>query len=192
MHRDSALDREGYRPNVGIILLNQENQVFWGKRVKEHAWQFPQGGMKPSESPETAMFRELFEETGLLPQHVKILGRTRDWLRYDVPHHWVRREWRGAYRGQKQIWFALRMTGQDNDIFLRATQQPEFDAWRWVDYWYPIDEVVDFKRNVYERALSELSRFVGELESMGEYLGRMLEERKKGGAGSLTVHNKQM
>lgn len=179
MHRDSALDREGYRPNVGIILLNQENQVFWGKRVKEHAWQFPQGGMKPCESPETAMFRELFEETGLLPQHVKILGRTRDWLRYDVPHHWVRREWRGAYRGQKQIWFALRMTGQDNDIFLRATQQPEFDAWRWVDYWYPIDEVVDFKRNVYERALSELSRFVGELESMGEYLGRMLEERKK-------------
>lgn len=177
-NRDCALDREGYRPNVGIILLNQDNQVFWGKRVKEYSWQFPQGGMKPSESPETAMFRELFEETGLLPHHVRILGRSRDWLRYDVPVHWIKREWRGAYRGQKQIWFALRLLGKDSDIFLRATDSPEFDAWRWVDYWYPIDEVVDFKRNVYERALSELSRFVGELESMGEYWGRMVEERK--------------
>ncbi len=178
MQRDSALDREGYRPNVGIILLNQDNQVFWGKRVKEHSWQFPQGGIKPSESPERAMFRELFEETGLQPEHVKILGRSRDWLRYDVPNHWVRKEWRGAYRGQKQIWFALRLIGRESDIFLRATDQPEFDGWRWVDYWYPIDEVDDFKKNVYERALSELSRFVGELESMGEYLGRMLDERK--------------
>ena len=124
------------------------------------------------------MFRELFEEVGLLPEHVKILGRTRDWLRYDVPTHWVKREWRGAYRGQKQIWFLLRLVGRDNDVFLRATQQPEFDAWRWVDYWYPIDEVIEFKKIVYERALTELSRFIPNMESMGEYLGRILEERK--------------
>ena len=97
------LDREGYRPNVGIILINNRNEVFWGKRVREHSWQFPQGGIKPGESPETAMYRELYEEVGLLPQHIKIVGRTRDWLRYDVPSHWVRREWRGSYRGQKQI-----------------------------------------------------------------------------------------
>lgn len=178
MQRDCALDREGYRPNVGIILINKENKVFWGKRVREQSWQFPQGGIKPSESPETAMFRELFEEVGLLPEHVKILGRTRDWLRYDVPTHWVRREWRGAYRGQKQIWFLLRLVGRDNDVFLRATQQPEFDAWRWTDYWYPIDEVIEFKKIVYERALTELSRFIPNMESMGEYLGRILEERK--------------
>ena len=150
------LDREGYRPNVGIILLNQDNRVFWGKRVREHAWQFPQGGIKPGESPETAMYRELFEEVGLLPQHVKLLGRTRDWLRYDVPNNWVRREWRGSYRGQKQIWFLLRFVGQDSDMHLRATQQPEFDGWRWHEYWAPIDEVIEFKRYVYERALTEL------------------------------------
>ena len=178
MQLDCALDREGYRPNVGIILINKENKVFWGKRVREQSWQFPQGGIKPSESPETAMFRELFEEVGLLPEHVKILGRTRDWLRYDVPTHWVKREWRGAYRGQKQIWFLLRLVGRDNDVFLRATQQPEFDAWRWTDYWYPIDEVIEFKKIVYERALTELSRFIPNMESMGEYLGRILEERK--------------
>lgn len=172
------LDREGYRPNVGIILLNENNKVFWGKRIREPSWQFPQGGIKPGESPETAMYRELTEETGLLPQHIKILGRTRDWLRYDVPNQWVRREWRGSYRGQKQIWFLLRLIAQENNIYLRASNSPEFDGWRWHEYWAPIDEVIDFKKNVYEGALTELSRFVPNLESMGEYHGRMLEERK--------------
>ena len=116
------LDREGYRPNVGIILINNRNEVFWGKRVREHSWQFPQGGIKPGESPETAMYRELYEEVGLLPQHVKIIGRTRDWLRYDVPNNWVRREWRGSYRGQKQIWYLLRLTGRDCDVNLRTSK----------------------------------------------------------------------
>lgn len=172
------LDREGYRPNVGIILVNPDNLVFWGKRVHEHSWQFPQGGIKPGESPETAMYRELFEEVGLLPQHVKILGRTRDWLRYDVPHNWVRREWRGSYRGQKQIWFLLRMLGQDSDVCLRATHLPEFDGWRWYEYWATIDEVIAFKKHVYEAALTELSRFLRGLESMGEFHAREVEARK--------------
>ena len=167
------LDRDGYRPNVGIILVNHHNEVFWGKRVREHSWQFPQGGIKPGESPEGAMYRELEEEVGLLPQHVKILGRTRDWLRYDVPSSWVRREWRGSYRGQKQIWFLLRLVGRDSDVCLRATNHPEFDGWRWSDYWEPIDHVIEFKRNVYERALTELMRFIKGVESRGEYLGRI-------------------
>ena len=97
------IDRDGYRPNVGIIICNRKNEVFWGKRVKQHAWQFPQGGIDPGETPEVAMYRELHEEVGLQPQHVEILGRTRDWLRYDVPEQWLRRDWRGNYRGQKQI-----------------------------------------------------------------------------------------
>lgn len=151
------LDKDGYRPNVGIILANQHNQVFWGKRVREHAWQFPQGGIHRGESPEQAMFRELHEEIGLRPQHVAILARTRDWLRYEVPNHWVRREWRGHYRGQKQIWFLLRLVGQDSDVCLRATDQPEFDAWRWHDFWSPIESVIEFKRKVYQQALSELA-----------------------------------
>ncbi|MCG7657816.1 RNA pyrophosphohydrolase [Wielerella bovis] len=172
------LDREGYRPNVGIILVNDDNRVFWGKRVREHSWQFPQGGIKPGESPETAMYRELFEETGLLPQHIKILGRTRDWLRYDVPNNWIRREWRGSYRGQKQIWFLLRLVGKDTDVHLRATRHPEFDDWRWHEYWAPIEEVIEFKRLVYERALTELSSYLRGLESMGEYHARQVEIRK--------------
>ena len=154
------LDREGYRPNVGIILTNQRNEVFWGKRIREHSWQFPQGGIKKGESPEDAMFRELYEEVGLKPEHVRVLGRTRDWLRYDVPKQWVRREWRGTYKGQKQIWFLLRLTGRDSDVCLRATEKPEFDAWRWSSYWVPLDAVIEFKRDVYERALSELARLI--------------------------------
>ena len=102
------IDRDGYRPNVGIVLCNGKNEVFWGKRVREHAWQFPQGGIKGGESPEQAMFRELREEVGLDPEHVKILGRTRNWLRYEVPQHFIRRDSRSSYRGQKQIWFLLR------------------------------------------------------------------------------------
>ncbi|MDO8179072.1 MAG: RNA pyrophosphohydrolase [Undibacterium sp.] len=154
------LDREGFRPNVGIILLNANNEVWWGKRVREHSWQFPQGGIKYGESPEQAMFRELEEETGLLPSHVKVIGRTRDWLRYEVPDHFIKREIRGHYRGQKQIWFLLRMVGRDCDVNLRASNHPEFDAWRWHEYWVPLDVVIEFKRGVYQLALQELSRFI--------------------------------
>lgn len=152
------LDRDGYRPNVGVILANPRNDVFWGKRVNQHAWQFPQGGIKAGESPEQAMFRELEEETGLKANHVRVLGRTRHWLRYEVPERWMRRDWRGAYRGQKQIWYLLRLTGRDSDVKLRASGHPEFDAWRWQDYWIPLETVIEFKREVYRQALTELHR----------------------------------
>ena len=154
------IDRDGYRPNVAIVLVNSRNQVFWGKRIKEHAWQFPQGGIKQGETPEQAMFRELHEETGLEPQHVRVLGRTRDWLHYNVPNHWVKREWRGTYKGQKQIWFLLRLVGRDCDISLRASGHPEFDAWRWHDYWVPLEAVIDFKRESYRMALEQLAAFL--------------------------------
>ncbi|QWD74456.1 RNA pyrophosphohydrolase [Polynucleobacter sp. TSB-Sco08W16] len=159
------LDREGYRPNVGIVLLNSRNEVFWGKRVGQHSWQFPQGGIAHGESPEQAMYRELHEEVGLLPEHVQIIGRTRDWLRYDVPEEYLRRQHatrihRAAYRGQKQIWFLLRLVGLDSDIQLRATEHPEFDAWRWVPFWIELDAVIGFKREVYQLALSELARYL--------------------------------
>ena len=165
------LDRDGYRPNVGIILANARNDVFWGKRVHQHAWQFPQGGIKPGETPLQAMYRELEEEIGLHARHVRVLGRTREWLRYEVPEKWLRRSRdaepaaagasaRGAYRGQKQIWFLLRMTGRDCDVKLRGSGHPEFDAWRWHDYWVPLEHVIDFKREVYRQALIELHRFL--------------------------------
>ena len=98
--------------------------------------------------------------SGLEADHVKILGRTRDWLRYEVPQHWIKREWRGSYRGQKQIWYLLRLTGRDSDVSLRASEHPEFDAWRWHDYWIPLENVIEFKRDVYRRGLTELERFL--------------------------------
>jgi len=161
------LDRDGFRPNVGIILLNQRNQVFWGKRLRTHSWQFPQGGIKPGESPEQAMLRELQEEVGLLPEHVQIVARTRDWLRYEVPQHFIRRDARGHYKGQKQIWFLLELVGRDSDMNLRATNHPEFDAWRWSDYWVPLESVIEFKRGVYESALNELARYLPNRGSAG-------------------------
>jgi putative (di)nucleoside polyphosphate hydrolase len=187
------LDREGFRPNVGIILLNANNEVWWGKRVREHSWQFPQGGIKYGETPEQAMYRELEEEIGLRAEHVKIVGRTRDWLRYEVPDHFIKREVRGHYRGQKQIWFLLRMVARDVDVNLRLTDHPEFDAWRWHDYWVPLDVVIEFKRDVYQRALQELSRFItgpggGQGERRGgggsRYLRQAHDRRGQGNGGN--------
>jgi putative (di)nucleoside polyphosphate hydrolase len=154
------IDRDGYRPNVGIILCNAKNEVFWGKRIREHSWQFPQGGIKRGETPVQAMYRELYEEVGLRPEHVRILGRTRNWLRYDVPSQWLRRDCRSHYRGQKQIWFLLRLIGRDCDVCLRASEHPEFDAWRWHDYWVPLESVIEFKREVYRQALTELEPYL--------------------------------
>ena len=164
------LDREGFRPNVGIVLLNQRHQVFWGKRIRTHSWQFPQGGIKHGETPEQAMFRELHEEVGLRPEHVRIIARTRDWLRYEVPEHFIRRDARGHYKGQKQIWFLLQLMGRDCDMNLRASDHPEFDAWRWHDYWVPLDVVIEFKREVYQLALTELSRFLPRSHPQNRFL----------------------
>ena len=151
------IDQEGYRPNVGIVILNGNNKVLWAKRAAEDAWQFPQGGINEGESLKEAMYRELMEEVGLSPNHVEIIGQTKDWLRYDVPRQWVRHDGYVRYRGQKQIWFLLKFIGKDSDILLTNSQKPEFDLWRWDDFWSPLQQVIDFKREVYKKALNELS-----------------------------------
>jgi len=186
------LDRDGFRPNVGIILLNQKNQVFWGKRIRTHSWQFPQGGIDRGETPEQAMYRELHEEVGLLPEHVSIVARTRDWLRYEVPDRFIRRDARGHYKGQKQIWYLLRLMGGDWNLNLRATNHPEFDAWRWNDYWVPLDVVVEFKRGVYEMALTELSRFVPRQDNRNRYLRGSTRGRSSPVAGLEPHHEAPM
>lgn len=152
-----VIDSEGYRPNVGIILVNAEDRVFWARRVGQQAWQFPQGGIRCEESPLEAMFRELREETGLLPEHVRLLGCTRDWLRYRLPSNLVRKRAFPVCIGQKQKWFLLRMLVPDQTVRLDHGHRPEFDDWRWVDYWQPLSEVVSFKRDVYDSALNELA-----------------------------------
>jgi putative (di)nucleoside polyphosphate hydrolase len=150
------IDEHGYRPNVGIILCNGHNQVFWARRCGQDGWQFPQGGIRPKEAIEAAMYRELREEVGLVPSHVEILGRTRDWLHYDIPDDYRRRNPNSPFRGQKQIWFLLRHLGCDDDVRLDLCERPEFDEWCWIEYWRPIEHIISFKREVYQRALAEL------------------------------------
>jgi putative (di)nucleoside polyphosphate hydrolase len=151
------IDSKGYRANVGIILCNTEGQVFWARRYRQKAWQFPQGGIHKGETPEQALFRELGEETGLQPEHVSIMASTSNWLKYRLPEKFIRYDRRPLCIGQKQRWFLLRMEGADRDVCLDTCNRPEFDQWRWVDYWHPLNEVIDFKREVYEQALNEFS-----------------------------------
>ena len=150
------IDADGFRPNVGIILCNDRRRLFWGRRIGQDAWQFPQGGIKPDETPEQAMFRELREEVGLEPGQVQILGVTKGWLRYRLPDRYIRRHSNPVCIGQKQRWFLLRVLCEETDFCLDLSEKPEFDHWRWVKYWYPVDRVVYFKRGVYARALREL------------------------------------
>lgn len=156
------IDSDGFRPNVGIILSNAHGRVFWGKRIGQRSWQFPQGGIRSHETPEEALYRELWEETGLEARHVELVGRTRGWLRYRLPKRLIRRHSKPRCIGQKQVWFLLRLKTEDSCFNLRATPHPEFDGWRWVDYWLPASEVVFFKRRVYERALGELESLLFE------------------------------
>lgn len=152
------LDRDGYRKNVGIIVCNGQSQVLWARRIRHDGWQFPQGGVEPRESARDAAYRELYEEVGLNPQDVRLLGATDKWLRYDVPYapksHYFRRS--RSFRGQKQRWFLFHLLAEETHVRLDASDNPEFDHWTWVDYWRPVQQIVDFKRSVYRRALTEL------------------------------------
>lgn len=147
------IDSDGYRPNVGIILMRDDGRLFWARRVHRDGWQFPQGGMNTDETPLEAMYRELREETGLDPEHVEILHSTPGWLRYRLPSRCVRSGERPRCIGQKQVWFLLRMLADDNLVRFDLCEKPEFDRFRWVDYWYPLEHVVHFKREVYAKAL---------------------------------------
>lgn len=151
------IDPDGYRPNVGIVLMHGDGRVFWARRASRDGWQFPQGGMNTDETPLEAMYRELHEETGLAPHHVEVLEATPGWLRYRLPRRCVRNGERPVCIGQKQVWFLLRLTGSEQEVRLDLTDKPEFDSWRWVDFWYPLEHVVNFKRRVYDQALRHLA-----------------------------------
>lgn len=151
------IDADGFRANVGIILANTQGQVLLAKRIESDSWQFPQGGINRGETPIDAMYRELYEEVGLLPQHVQLLGMTKDWLRYRLPKRYVRIGQEPLCIGQKQKWFLLQLDECNTGHICFDKCKPEFDHWEWVSYWYPLNQVVPFKRNVYRRALLELS-----------------------------------
>ena len=172
------IDPDGYRPNVAIVLMRPDGRVFWARRVRRDGWQFPQGGMNSDETPLEAMYRELREETGLLPEHVELLGVTPGWLRYRLPPRAVRRNDRMVCIGQKQVWFLLRFTGEDSDLRFDCTDKPEFDLFRWVDFWYPLEHVVNFKRGVYANALQHLAPYARELAGVQAVPHQTLDTRR--------------
>jgi putative (di)nucleoside polyphosphate hydrolase len=151
------IDSDGFRANVGIVLMRGNGEVFLGRRVGGRGWQFPQGGIRRGEKLEEAVFRELNEEVGLEAREVEVVGHTERWLRYRLPSRFVRRHHRPLCIGQKQRWFLLRLRREETPFDLARTAEPEFDQWRWVEYWEPVREVIYFKRPVYARALAELA-----------------------------------
>ncbi|MBI4723747.1 MAG: RNA pyrophosphohydrolase [Rhodomicrobium sp.] len=150
-----------YRPCVGIVLLNGEGFIWMGRRFDElvqqedeKRWQMPQGGIDAHEQPEVAALRELYEETGV--RSVEILAESRDWIHYDLPPESVGKALKGKYRGQRQKWFAMRFTGEEQEIDLQpAGYKPEFDAWRWATPGEVLASIVGFKRPAYEAVIAE-------------------------------------
>ncbi|GAC1628512.1 MAG: RNA pyrophosphohydrolase [Nevskia sp.] len=168
------IDADGFRPNVGIILAHADGRVLWAKRIGQDAWQFPQGGINRGETPEQALYRELEEELGLRPEHVERLGVTQGWLSYRLPSRLVRRGRRPVCIGQKQKWFLLRLVGCESLVCFDRTEKPEFDHWKWVDYWQPLQEVVSFKREVYRDALQELEPLLGRPADAGRPVAELV------------------
>ena len=151
------IDFDGYRPNVGIVICNRNGQVLWAKRCGQNSWQFPQGGINDNESAEQAMYRELYEEVGLQPKDVRILYVSKHWLRYKLPKRLLRYDSKPMCIGQKQRWFLLQLVGDEKNINMQTTKSPEFDGWCWVSFWYPVRQVVSFKKEVYRKAMKEFS-----------------------------------
>ena len=151
------IDSEGYRANVGIVITNDKQQILLAKRYQQEAWQLPQGGIDKGESELEALFRELDEEIGLSAEHVEVMAKTPKWLRYDLPDYHIRRKQKPICVGQKQVWFLLKLTSDESNIKLDTHSDIEFDDWEWVDYWHPIEEVIEFKKMIYEDMLKSLA-----------------------------------
>jgi putative (di)nucleoside polyphosphate hydrolase len=157
------IDPDGFRPNVAIVIMRDDRRVFWAQRANNDGWQFPQGGMRSDETPVEAMYRELHEETGLRKEHVEILGSTPGWLRYRLPRRFQRHNSRPLCVGQKQVWFLLQLMADESALSLDHSDSPEFSEYRWVDFWYPADNVIEFKRKVYRKALTMLEPMTTQL-----------------------------
>ena len=156
--RTSNPDIREYRLCAGIMLFNEICLVWTGRRVDvEDSWQMPQGGIDTGESPISAAYRELYEETGC--QSVELVGQTTDWILYDLPQALVKKSWGGKFRGQAQKWFVFHFKGDDKEFDLAKTEKPEFSEWKWTNI-YKLDEfVVDFKRPVYKLLVSEFRHY---------------------------------
>jgi putative (di)nucleoside polyphosphate hydrolase len=147
-----------YRPCVGVVLMDRRGRVFAGQRIDSEvpAWQMPQGGIDPGETPRQAALRELGEETGVGPDLVEVVTETADWITYDLPHEIVPRIWKGRFKGQKQRWVLMRFLGTDADIDIE-TDHPEFNQWRWLQPDVVLEAIVPFKREVYMAVFAEFA-----------------------------------
>ena len=150
------IDADGYRPNVGLIIFNDEGKLLWAKRIGQEAWQFPQGGIQRNEQPRDAALRELHAEVGLTHEDIEVVAATSSWLHYELPPHLIRQKSHPVCIGQKQLWFLLRLVGDGSKISFDKGSKAEFDNFLWIDYWEAPVHVVEFKRNVYKKALDEL------------------------------------
>jgi len=146
--------KTGYRLNVAMIVLNKDNKVLFCKRRNTENWQFPQGGVDENENIESAMFRELNEEVGLERDNVAIKAVSQNLIYYDIPKNIRSRVLGGKFKGQAQKYFLLKLISGDVDLNIENT--PEFDKHSWVPFWYPLNQVVDFKKEAYRSALIEL------------------------------------
>lgn len=164
MLKGAVIDGDGYRINVGIVLTNQKGQLFWGRRINQDAWQFPQGGLHEEETIEETLYRELHEEIGLEPADVVITAQSKNWITYRLPKRLIRSYSSPICIGQKQKWFLLQCISADSKIKLDVSIKPEFDHWQWVNYWFPLNQVVPFKREVYRAVLLEFAPTVMQLK----------------------------
>ena len=156
------IDKNGYRANVGIVLMNRQKELFFAKRRYQSGWQFPQGGIHLGETPENAMYRELLEETGLTENDIELLSESNNWYQYKIPKKHLRKSKKGKpfVIGQKQKWFLLKLTSADKAISLTSPSKfQEFDSWKWVDPALPAKKVIRFKQHVYEQVLTEFQTF---------------------------------
>jgi putative (di)nucleoside polyphosphate hydrolase len=155
------IDENGYRANVGIIVMDDQRQLLWCRRRNNvNAWQFPQGGIKEAETPEEAMYRELYEELGLPKEAVTLVHGLPKWYYYDLPVKFQRPHSRPLCIGQKQRWFLLKLKSSDQQFDLECANKPEFSEWKWVSYDYPADHVVDFKQQVYQHVLEDFDEYL--------------------------------
>ena len=158
---ETDTDALPYRPGAGVVLFRNDGSVFAGRRIDNpvDAWQMPQGGIDFGELPEEAALRELTEETGVPADKVQVVGQNSEWLRYDLPDDLIGKIWKGRFRGQEQMWFAMRFLGTDSDIDI-ATSHPEFCEWRWMAPADLIEKIVPFKRDLYAAVFAELGKYL--------------------------------
>ena len=147
---------EGYRPNVAMVVINSMNKVLICRRKNTRTWQFPQGGIDNGEDIKKAMYRELSEEIGLSKDDVILVGESEGTITYDIPKTIRSKVLGGKFKGQEQKWFLLKIKKDNTEIKLDNEAFPEFDKYEWVSFWQPLNRIVDFKREAYREALSEL------------------------------------